>query len=315
VRQLPGGPWSEYRLDGYQRTVSVFVVQDGEPKPVAIMLQGSGCTPLFTVDGDGTFHGTTIFEDLIAPRLKSLHFVLVEKQGVAPLRFAETMTHAEKVREFERAERECTGPYLAHATKDVRSDDVMAVIQAIASSQWAQQLFLVGHSEGSQAVTGVLRRDVHRLVDAAGLFSSAGPTQFYGSFLSEGGGTRDGLRSTFDTMQMLQRAEPDYMYRGHPARRWKSFALATTPLDDVRDSRVPLYVAHGGREANIHAADLFVLEALRQQPERALRYVVLDEADHGFEVPNRSGGLATVFDDFLTWAADPERATGVAVLK
>jgi len=114
---------------------------------------------------------------------------------------------------------------------------------------------------------------------------------------------------------MLQGADDDFMYLGHPARRWKSFALATTPLEDVRDSMVPLYVAHRGREPNIHAADLFVLEALRQQPDRALRYVVLHDGDHGFGRPGRPGGMARVLDDFLSWAVGPERATGVAILE
>ena len=114
---------------------------------------------------------------------------------------------------------------------------------------------------------------------------------------------------------MLQRADDDAMYQGHAARRWKSYALDTTPLEDVRESTAPLYVAYGGREPNLHAGDLFVLEALRQQPTRALRYVVVADGDHGFDSSNGRGHFAQVFDDFLAWALNPQRATGVEVLK
>lgn len=147
-------------------------------------------------------------------------------------------------------------------------------------------------------------------VAAGGLFSSAGPTQFYGGFE-----TRENLKSTFETMQMLQHAADDFMYEGHAARRWKSYALDTTPLEDVRESVVPLYVAHGEREQNLHAADLFVLEALRQQPTRPLRYVVIKDGDHGFDGSDDRGHFAQVFDDFLNWALNPKRATGVEVLR
>ena len=72
--------------------------------------------------------------------------------------------------------------------------------------------------------------------------------------------------------------------------------MDATPLDNVRDSTAPLYVAYGGREPNLHAGDLFVLEALRQQPTRPLRYVVVEDGDHGFSTSNGRAHFAEVFD-------------------
>jgi pimeloyl-ACP methyl ester carboxylesterase len=311
VRRLPGSLWSQYHLATAKRNLDVYLVRDEHPKPIVVMLQGSGCVPLFTVDPDRTFHGTTIFEDLLLPRQSRFHFAVIEKQGVKPLEFTSGMTRQQELSLFKDVENgACSPAYFKEETEVIRAEDALDVVQALSAEPWVQQVFVVGHSEGSHVVAGVLRRDIRHRVTAAGLFSSAGPTQFY-----SGAETRDSFLKKFETMRMLQRADDGFMYEGHAARRWKSYALDTTPMEDVRDSVVPLYVAHGEREPNIHAADLFVLEALRQQPTRPLRYVVVEDGDHGFASSNGRNHFEQVFDDFLAWAINPRRATGVEDLR
>jgi hypothetical protein len=56
-------------------------------------------------------------------------------------------------------------------------------------------------------------------------------------------------------------------------------------------------------------ADLFVLEAIRQQPNRSLRYVVLENGDHAFEAAGQPR-IPEIFNDFLDWTLDSNRATG-----
>jgi pimeloyl-ACP methyl ester carboxylesterase len=291
--------------------VDVYLIRDERPKPLVLMLGGSGCVPLFTVDPDRTFHGTTIFEDLVLLRRGQYHFAVIEKQGVKPLEFKPGVTREQEMSRFKEVQNgACTPAYYKEETEVVRAEDALAAVQAISAEPWVRQVFVVGHSEGSLVVAGVIRRDVRHAVAAGALFSSAGPTQFYG-----GSETRESLKKTFETMQMLQHADDDFMYEGHAARRWKSYALDATPLDNVRDSKAPLYVAYGGRERNLHAGDLFVLEALRQQPTRALRYVVVEDGDHGFSSSDGRAHFAEVFDDFLAWALNPQRATSVEVLR
>jgi hypothetical protein len=82
-------------------------------------------------------------------------------------------------------------------------------------------------------------------IAAAALFASAGPTPFYGGYVARGAGDRQQFQSVFDRIRKLQSAEDDSMYQGLPARRWKTFWLDSTPIDDVRDSTVPLFVAQG----------------------------------------------------------------------
>jgi hypothetical protein len=95
---------------------------------------------------------------------------------------------------------------------------------------------------------------------------------------------------------------------------WKTYRLESTPLDDVRESMVPLFVAHGTRDGTILAPDLFVIEALRQRPTRSLRYVVLENGDHAFETAPGQSRIPEIFNDSLGWALDSGRTTGTAVL-
>jgi hypothetical protein len=94
-----------------------------------------------------------------------------------------------------------------------------------------------------------------------------------------------------------------------------AFWLNSTPIEDVKDSKVPLFVAQGSRDDTTLPADLFALEAIRQQPDRPIRYVVIDKGDHAFATPEGQWRVAPLFADFLSWALDPKRETSVDVLK
>ena len=98
-------------------------------------------------------------------------------------------------------------------------------------------------------------------------------------------------------------AGDDFMFEGLPARRWKTFWLDSTPIDDVRDSSVPLFIAQGTRDDTTLPADLFALETIRQQPNRPIRYAVLEQGNHAFETPDGRSHLAELFDDFVRMGA------------
>jgi pimeloyl-ACP methyl ester carboxylesterase len=225
------------------------------------------------------------------------------------------MTHEQKLQAFERAGNECTPEFYKNATKTVRVADVLHAIEAVSSQPWARSVILVGHSEGTHVATGVLSRVRNGTIVGAALFASAGPVQFWSGSVSSGGTSRESFQSAFDRMRMLQSAPDDFMYKGLPARRYKTFWLDSTPIEDVRDSDVPLFVAQGTRDGTVMASDLFAMEALRQQPKRPLRYVVVEGGDHAFEMPDGTSRVATLFDDFLNWVLDPKRSTSTAVLR
>jgi pimeloyl-ACP methyl ester carboxylesterase len=315
VRGASPQQWSAYETQGDGRMVSVFVMHDLQPKPVVFLLQGSGCLPAFTSHASGRFDTTSLFQDVILRESNRVHFAVVEKPGVAPVRFTASMTHEQQRKAFERASNECTAEFYKNATKPVRVADVLCAIAAVSGQPWARGVILVGHSEGTHVATGVLRRARRGTVSGAALFASAGPVQFWSASVSSNGASREGFQSAFDRMRTLQNAPDDLMYEGLPARRYKTFWLESTPIEDVRDSDVPLFVAQGTRDGTLMASDLFAMEAVRQQPKRSLRYVVVEGADHAFQMRDGSSRVAPLFETFLDWVLNPERQTSIGVLR
>jgi dienelactone hydrolase len=315
VHEAAGPAWSVYETQGHGRTIAVYAAHDRQPKPVVFLLQGSGCAPAFTVTADGRFDSTSLFQDVVARELSRVHFAMVEKPGVAPVRFTAGMTHQQMVQAFERAGKECTPAFFENATRSVRVNDVLAAIAAVSSQPWARGIVLAGHSEGTHVATGVLSRAAQGTVAGAGLFASAGPVQFWSGSVSSDGASRESFQSAFDRMRMLQNAPDDFMYKGLPARRYKTFWLESTPIEDVRDSDVPLFVAQGTRDGTVLASDLFAMEAIRRKPNRPIRYVVVEGGDHGFGMPDGTSRLTALFADLLDWMLDPEKTTTTAVVK
>jgi len=107
-----GGSWSEYSVAGPARQIRIYLAHDDQPKPIVFLLQGSGCGPSFTVDGHGTYHSTSLFQDVVAAASRRVHFAVVEKPGVAPLKFDAAMNQEEKVGAFELAGFRCSQEFL-----------------------------------------------------------------------------------------------------------------------------------------------------------------------------------------------------------
>jgi dipeptidyl aminopeptidase/acylaminoacyl peptidase len=225
------------------------------------------------------------------------------------------MTDADKQASFARAERNCGDEYFETSTKPRRVADAIAAVRALSHQPWVREILLAGHSEGTQVVTGILKelRDVK--ITTAGLFASMGPVRYFCGYAARGLGDYELFNRTVDRMRMLQRADDDFISEGLPARRWKTFWLASTPIEDVRDSPVPLFVSQGTRDDTTLCSDLFVMEAIRQQPDRPVRYVVVDHGNHVFETPDGRWRVSELFMEFLAWSLNGNRQTQVSVLR
>lgn len=310
VGPLFGTAWVEYQVNTAAGPVRLYTWHDETPKPVVVLLQGSACYPLFTVDPDGRFHGTTVFDEVMAPNKAAVHFALVEKRGVEPLRFPAGSSRAEQLALFRRiGDGECSAEFYEQNSKGVRVADALSAVKALARQSWVTRVIVGGHSEGTRVAAGVVKADAARTLAAAGLFSSA-TIQGVDNDPSD----RETFAAAVSRQSRLVDAPDDEMIEGLPARRWKSYTIEATPLDDLRDSTTPLFIAHGGGEPDMRGSDAFVLEVLRLRPKRPLRYVVVQNGDHAFARPTGESRMPELFADFLNWALDASPQTGVTVL-
>ena len=94
------GRWATFSIERIGGAIRVYIAHTTDPKPVVILIHGSGCGAVMTVEPDGTHHDTTLFQDAIAARLDRFHFAIVEKRGVEPLRFSPEMTLLRNKRHF-----------------------------------------------------------------------------------------------------------------------------------------------------------------------------------------------------------------------
>lgn len=122
-------------------------------------------------------------------------------------------------------------------------------------------------------------------------------------------------RAFADIVRFAEGPLPEGRFLGHPEVRWRSFAWDSTPLEDLRQSRLPIFVGHGGedRASALASADIFVAELLRQRGPHPLHYEVYPGHDHVFSPAGGGGPNQTkqVLERFFAWATAQPR--GVAI--
>ncbi len=248
-------------------------------------------------DGRERKVSTALFSEFTAAQLERVHVVWVERRGLqsfGPLPPSE-----------EAAER------LAHCTtahggvsKRERVADVAAVADAFARSPFVESIYVVGHSEGAYVASGVVKQLGHS-VKAVGLLSGPGPTQFFDWLVQarRDNDSQAALRVLRD-MVWLTSGNATGDYRGAAIERQLTYSIESTSIDDLAQSKVPIFVAQGTEDskAPVESSDLFVAEALRDR-ERRIRYLTLPGLDHGYRDAKSGKDYAPhVLDAFLDWA-------------
>jgi pimeloyl-ACP methyl ester carboxylesterase len=313
VAQTPWAPWEHWRLErASDPALDVFLAHDSTKRPLVVLLQGSGCGPLFflsdTGSGEQKRASSLFFGKAAEARLDRAHFVAIEKHGVRSF----GPFHA---RDKERPQ--CSERYEARVDKPSRVRDVVDVIDALTKLPWVGPVLVAGHSEGADLATGVALALGQRL-EAVGLFSSAGPSQLVDfAVYAHRTGDSDTIRETFVEIQHVidAKEEAAQFWRGHSMRRWRSYAIDSTPLDEMRACGVPTFVAHGSRDTNspVESADMFVVELMRTNPSRPIYYIRVQDADHGFQLPGGENHKDFVFDEFLNWGLSRQKNRRVLV--
>jgi pimeloyl-ACP methyl ester carboxylesterase len=313
VGESPLKPYEQWRVERADApALDVFVARkDRQRRPLVVFIQGSHCLPLFMLadrDGERRELSTFLLHSVLSKELQRAHFAAVERRGLKS--FGAPPASEEEAR----AAAPCT-QQRGGVSKVERVKNVADVVTALASQPWVDGVFVVGHSEGAYVASGVVHhlRDVG--VSGVALLSGPGPTQFF-DFVLEARHQNDqaAVKRVFDEMIWVTGPDAKGDYRGADVARQVTYSVDSTSIDDLRGSKVPIFVAGGTRDdkAQIEGADVFVAEMLRDR-ERTLRYVILSGLDHGYIDADGKDHSGEVLTALLDWALAPDKDRSVVV--
>jgi pimeloyl-ACP methyl ester carboxylesterase len=311
VRRTEWEPWEAWRLRRPDRPpLDIFFAHTREPRPLVVLLQGSGCTPVLAVADGGRRRMSSL---LVQPEaaIADVHLLAIEKVGV---RSFDPDFDPDSVRG---GPERCSEEYERHVAKESRVRDVVDAIRAARALPWVTEVLVAGHSEGAEVAAGV-GRALAGEVAAVGILSGAGATQLF-DFVVEGraAGRHDRANQALVDAFALNGPTPPPRYRGHSFERWRSFTIESTPLDDLRGTNVPVFVAHGTADASarIENADLFVVELLRSPRSSPLFYWVLDGLDHGYTDAAGRSHAVQVVRRFVDWGLAQRKVSGTELFR
>ncbi|MHC4453042.1 MAG: alpha/beta hydrolase family protein [Planctomycetota bacterium] len=279
------------RPDGSSATVFVgdFDGSFATRKPLLIYLEGSGAMSQFIRSGKMTGYG---IYGLVAERASDrFHVATVEKRGV-PFGW-----RVEQIGSAVGASEE----YQRHATLDGRVAEVRLALTALLSQPTVDptRVVLIGHSEGADVAAVVAGRD-DRVTHVACLAGGGAP-QFFDSFVSRrkklraSGATAEEVAKELGELEQQIRtilAAPDSIddfWRGHPYRRWATFAAQAT-ADELVHTSAKVFVAQGSEDESV--------------PMESFDYLVVRLLADGFggESVESGAGLMEVIEEVIDWS-------------
>jgi pimeloyl-ACP methyl ester carboxylesterase len=300
----PFDHWRVARTDAPD--LDVYVARGGEERrPLLVYVQGSKCLPLFMV-APGRLASTIPTEDVSA-LLPRVHVAVVERRGLTS--FGPPPATEEEME----AEARCT-PDHGGVAKGERVRDVTDAARALALEPWVDSVSVLGHSEGADVAAGVGHALDHDLA-SVGLLSGAGITRFFDdAVLARRSGNDDTAKRVFDDLVWITGPDATGDYDGASITRYISYAIDSTPLDDLRPAHVPVFVATGTRDDTvpIQTTDAFVAELLRNR-ERKVRYMMLPDLDHLLSTTDGVSRWGDVVSSFLDWTMAAEKDRSIVV--
>ncbi len=312
INDLAKTPWPPYehatvdRKDG--SFIDVYIIKSpGENKPTLIVLQGSHCLPLFMMNEKRRV-SPLMFQGELERASKQVNIVVIEKRGLKS--FGPPPSSEEEAKIWAKCSENNGG-----VTKDSRVNDVIKVIKALSKTTWSGPIHIVGHSEGADVATGTVRSLNGKMVKSIGLMSGAGNTRFfeYLSMARSEAGAQGAAQVLKEQIEITGPNPPDE-YRGASVARDITYAIESSPLDDVKGLRIPIFVASGDRDnhSSIAGAEVFVAEMLRDKKQK-IHYLMLPGLDHGYFNADGKDESGPVFSSYLNWMVKGVFERSVAV--
>ena len=294
AERVPGTRFERLNAtDGLGRSITYYLSDSSTAKPLALVIQGSGCSALFRPLPDGAMSAVgyhNVFRSVGDDRYRVL---AVEKPGALTTAEAPVGGTAES----------CPAAFLEEHTVERWAEALTAVLAAARklTDIVGGRTLVIGHSEGGVLAARLARLD--RQVSHAALLASPGPDPAE-ELILWGEGRK---RPRADTVSLIARirAAPDSttdLSLGHPHRRWTSF-LAADPVADLMASSARVFASQGEADANWPVAAHDALVARLRAGGREVMALRLPGADHSLNRPGQKPpeGMIEVFRAIRDW--------------
>lgn len=286
---LNGVVWEHHHFtDQEGEAGSFFVTGSPDAANLVLLIQGSGCVPLFE-SFDGRDYVASASQDALAEALGDrARLMIVEKPHVA---FNSAITTAPGTSEG------CDEAFRQRYSLDDWVGVLDAAIQSyLASTTSDIRVAAVGFSEGVLAATALARigrADLVGVISAGTCFHEARMIERAVTRHNQGVGGAD-LPQTLDIFSNIARhpAAIDRFAWSHTYLRWSTFGRACD-TDFLMQWEGPVFIAYGTLDADLDITGLEALRIGREMnglPTRAIRLIggdhglFVDDVDHRPEV-------------------------------
>jgi len=272
------------------------------PKPVILLLQGSGANSVFAYKEDKIYK-PFLFKELLKHN-KEWHIVCVEKRGV------QLGDHVNAS-----GFKNCSQEFIKYYIKENRVSDINTVINYLHDHNISnkEELIIIGHSEGAMIAPSVAA--INSKVTHIALFGFSATHGLLDFLISqriqlesnkidekEFHENYDWLVSTFK--DVYHNREPERELFGHTYKRWLSFSFEKS-LDDLLRVEAPIFLGIGSsdRSAPPLGSDIVIEEFIKAGKDN-LTYKNYLGFDHDFMKKDKDKtyyGHSEVLVDILEW--------------
>ncbi len=287
-----GTGFQRYSIDDGKVTFYLSARNAGRPRPIILVIQGTGCGSPFVREGGRVLSGLqSLVGEAVAERAVVM---VVEKPGVHFLDNPERPGDSRSCRpEFVRQySLEDWSRTLAKALKVART--LPGVDRA--------RTLVIGHSEG--AIVAVRLSNSVPFITHVAALSGGGPVYLFhmGEFFRRKG--LDPEKELYPCWGEVRR-DPESTTRfcwGQTFRQWSSF-MRTSIVREALASRSALYFGHGTNDEQNPVSAFDVLRAELAANGRSAVFDRVEGAGHAFDLPGQpvTEGLSSIFIRILEW--------------
>jgi pimeloyl-ACP methyl ester carboxylesterase len=296
AERVPGTQFAKLSAtDSLGRAITFYLSDSATPKPLALLIPGSGCSALFRPLPDGAMSAVGYHNVLRGIAGERYRVLAVEKPGAPATSVTQGSGNAEG----------CPKVFLEEHTVERWAEALKASLAAARTiaDVIPGRTLVIGHSEGGVLAARLAKLDAR--ISHVALLASPGPDPV--EELALWGEARKRPRA--DTLALVARirAAPDSatdFVLGHPHRRWSGF-LTADPVADLLASSAAVFAAQGNADTNWPVAAHDALVARLRSGGREVEALRLPGADHSLNAPGQRPpeGMAEVFRRIVAWAS------------